>query len=64
MSKPSTLSSSEAAERLNVSVRTVHRMVADGRLSAYDRNRAGYVFTTAAIDKLASTGAENDSGTG
>ena len=39
-------------------------MVADGRLSAYDRNRAGYVFTTAAIDKLASTGAENDSGTG
>lgn len=53
MSDP--LTSREVADQLDVSVRTVHRMVARGRLPVLRRFHGGYLFDRAVIDFFART---------
>lgn len=52
------LTSREAAKRLHVSLKTVHRMAADGRLSPADKwpgYHGGYLFDETEVDELAAT---------
>jgi len=54
MPSPELISTSDVAERLGVDVRTVHRMVADGRLTPLVKApgmRGAYMFDPAVLDR-------------